>query len=187
LDPTKEDERRSGLQKESSQKLEMIKKEGKLEAYVRNQVEQIIDALTLQVKEFEFTLALPDDNDGKQGPEISVGGQSVEIRSLGRMTDAAQVGGKGALKQKFSFESFFINVATSTAEEISTYPLLSPLSYSAVVTRVSGKRFSPFAGSGLEVVGEPSLESSQDCDKGVVFHAGLTQIGVLSELGNLLK
>jgi hypothetical protein len=183
LDPKKKKDELSGLQKESSKKLETIKKEGKLEAYARNQVEQIIDALTLQVKEFEFTLALPDE-DGKQGPEIHVGGHSVELRSLGRLTDA-QVGGKGALKQKLSFGSFYINVVTSTtAEERFTYPLLSPLSYSAVATRISGKRFSSF-GSGMEVVGEP-LESSEDGDNGVVFHAGLPQIGVLSELGNIL-
>eukprot|EP00978_Attheya_sp_CCMP212_P048878 scaffold589462_cov59-Attheya_sp.AAC.1 len=119
-----------------SQKLEEIKKEGKLEAYIRNQVVQIIDALTLNLTDFEFTLGLPPSADGRKA-EITIGGQSVELRSLGRLWDS-QVGGKVVLRQQLSLGELYIKTIESTVnQEKQTFPLMSPLSYRAILTRRS--------------------------------------------------
>jgi len=172
--------------RKSKEKLEALKKEGKLEAYIRSEMEQIIDALTLRVTEFEFTLGLPSIA-SSDGAEISVGGHTVEVLSLGRLRDA-QVGGKGSLQQQLTIGSFYMNtiVATPTSPESKTsFPLLSPISYRAIMTRRSGKRFSSF-GTGLEVIGEHLLSTNKDQDSGVIFHAGTKQIQVLTQLGKVL-
>jgi len=170
--------------RKKSQKLEKIKKEGKLEAYIRNQVEQIIDAFTLNLTDFEFTLGLPPSADGRKS-EITIGGQSVELlRSLGRLWDS-QVGGKGTLQQQLSLGELYINILESTVnQEKQTFPLMSPISYRAILTRRSGPRFTSF-GSGLEVVGQPMVPEEGE-DSGIIFHMGSAQIAVLSRLGKLL-
>eukprot|EP00978_Attheya_sp_CCMP212_P013083 scaffold32689_cov46-Attheya_sp.AAC.4 len=172
--------------RKSKEKLEALKKEGKLEAYIRSEMEQIIDALTLRVTDFEFTLCLPSIA-SSDGAEISVGGHTVEVVSLGRLRDA-QVGGKGSLQQQLTIGSFYMNTiisTTTTLESKTSFPLLSPMSYRAIMTRRSGKRFSSF-GTGLEVIGEHLISTNKGQDSGVIFHAGTNQIEVLTQLGKML-
>jgi hypothetical protein len=65
-----------------------IHQEGRIEIYIQNQVENIIDALTLVVKDFKFTLVLPIHIESSLQDSMStgiiVGGKQLELRSLSR-------------------------------------------------------------------------------------------------------
>lgn len=168
-----------------------IKQEGLLEAYIRHQVEHIIDALTLCVQDFEFSIELPPNTNGEIS-EITARGSSVELKSVGgTLGDESHVRHRasfvnGGLCQQLSFGSIQLGVFTSSEKEL---PLLEPLSYQLSATRFFGERFSGLL-SGISGVGMPLSSThyleNQVEETDIVVHAGLDQIRVLVDLGNLL-
>lgn len=192
---TIEEERQAGVERTESGRviperrssLAEIKQEGLVEKYIRHQVEHIIDALTLSVEDFEFRLELPPNECGEVAG-VSASGSSVSLMSVG-----GDLGGEerlkhrasfinGGLRQQLSFGSICFDIFKATE----TFPLLEPLSYQLSITRFTGQRFSGVA-SGLKAVGSPVYSSRHNIDdKDVVVHAGLTQIMVLIDLGNLI-
>jgi len=173
-----------------------IKQEGLVESYIRHQVDHIIDALTLAVEDFEFRVELPPNEQGEV-TGITASGNSVELKSVG-----GQLGGEerlrrrasfvnGGLCQQLSFGSICLGAFKSTRNgdgslTTTNFPLLEPLSYQLLATRFTGERFSGIE-SGLKVVGVPVPSSHHDIEEmDILVHAGLDQIGVLVDLGNLI-
>ena len=175
--------------------------EGRLEAYIRNQVEQIIDALTLIVSDFKFTLILPKDTEDTEqsikSSGLEIRGKQLELRSLGR-----QEGSKSnniqnqprALIQQLYVGSFCIGVFDVYDDESAIhFPVLSPISYEARAIKQGGKRFESI-GIGLTFEGEilqnkkeeSTTHNHMEGDSDIVFHAGTSQIRILSHLGNLI-
>lgn len=175
-----------------------IKEAGVVESYIRNQVEHIIDALTIAVEDFEFRIELPP-NDLGEVKGITASGNSVELKSVG-----GALGGEehlrhrasfvnGGLAQQLSFGAIslgtFKTSMTGIHEEpfvTMDFPLLEPLSYQLMATRYTGERFGGLT-SGLKVVGTPVLSSHRNNEEmDILFHAGLDQIKTLVDLGNII-
>ena len=175
-----------------------IKQAGLVESYIRNQVEHIIDALTIAVQDFEFRIELPP-NDLGEVKGITASGNSVELKSVG-----GGLGGEERLRHRASFvngglaqQLSFGNIRLGTFKTSLTgideepfvtvnFPLLEALSYQLMATRYTGERFSGLT-SGLKVVGTPVLSSHRDIEEmDVLFHAGLDQIKTLVDLGNII-
>ena len=129
-----------------------------IKAYIQNQVQRIIDTLTLNVTDFLFKIELPS------GSSVEFGGDGLELLSLGRTEGTP-------LRQELSIASLFSNVLT----ESTSYPVLESISYKATVIRTFGKRFVSGIDKGLQVTGESS-------DAGIVIHTGVSQMQVFDEL-----
>jgi hypothetical protein len=171
-----------------------IHQEGRIEIYIRNQVENIIDALTLVVKDFKFTLVLPIDIESSLQDSMSsgiiVGGKQLELRSLGRQQGTLNVQNQDrTLIQQLSIGSFYIDVFTLDNDAIvSTFPFLAPVSYEATATKQGGKRFGSI-GTGLLFEGRIlSCKKKHDSNgaSDIIFHIGTSQLGIFSRLGNLM-
>jgi hypothetical protein len=74
----------SAQEKHKSKKGSEKKDEGSLKLYMKKQVAMIIDSLKLDIQDYKFTLKLqPTDNSNDQ-LSIMVGGEAVEVISVGR-------------------------------------------------------------------------------------------------------
>ena len=158
-----------------------IKKEaGGLAGYVQNQVRMIIDMLKLRIVGFELNVFLPPpeggSDDSNDGRTIKIGGDEVELLSLGRQEE--EEGGAPVLRQRLSINSFFSIIVCGERESV---PFIEPFSYSAEATRHGAERFGSFA-TGLEVAGMQN-DAAHDA---FVLHAGTVQIETLVQLGVLL-
>jgi len=141
--------------------------------YIENQVQRILDSLTLTIQDFEFRIELPGSNESVAAASLVLGGSALELLSFG-WTDNQH------LKQTLSLGSIHLNIMSSAKDEeaIASYPLLEKVAYKATCTRTAGKRFSG-VDKGLHVIGESS-------DDGIVIHAGAIQMGFVNELGGLI-
>ena len=158
-----------------------IKKEpGGLAGYVQNQVRMIIDMLKLRIVGFEMSVFLPPpeggSDDSDDGRTIKIGGDEVELLSLGRQEEEER--GPPVLRQRLSINSFFSNIVCGERESV---PFIEPFSYSAEATRHGAERFGSFA-TGLEVAGMQN-DAAHDA---FVLHAGTVQIETIVQLGVLL-
>ena len=131
--------------------------------YVQEQIERIMDTLTLTVNDVVLTVELPD------GSKLVMGGNGVEISSLGRQEGLP-------LLQELDIQRLHSNVISRDGV---SYPLLEDISYKAKTERKFGSRFLSSIDRGVEVMGESN-------DNGIVVHAGETQIQVISSLLGLL-
>jgi len=145
---------------------------GKIKAYIDDQVNRIIDTLTLVVTDFQFKIQI----DGSK-KSLVFGGSGLKLESFGRKSVI------DVLEQQLTIESIFSNIlvggGTTGSEEPLSKPLLDAVSYKASCTRFSGKRFSGGIATGLQVIGE-------SIDAGVAVHAGTDQIRFLNELAGYL-
>eukprot|EP00550_Attheya_septentrionalis_P003930 CAMPEP_0198287928 /NCGR_PEP_ID=MMETSP1449-20131203/6599_1 /TAXON_ID=420275 /ORGANISM="Attheya septentrionalis, Strain CCMP2084" /LENGTH=1009 /DNA_ID=CAMNT_0043985999 /DNA_START=63 /DNA_END=3092 /DNA_ORIENTATION=+ len=154
-----------------------------IKGYMQDQVNRIIDALTLSVKRFEFKIVvLPREtlnaSDSHLNTEEAIifGGSRIELESLGRHMEE--------LQQTLTIQNVFSNVISSGlnldgAEHTVQVPFLDPISYSASCIRCGGKRFDGGVATGVRVVGTST-------DNGIVVHAGATQILFLNRLTGIL-
>eukprot|EP00978_Attheya_sp_CCMP212_P044576 scaffold314972_cov56-Attheya_sp.AAC.1 len=157
-----------------------------IKGYMQDQVNRIIDALTLSVKRFEFKIVvLPrealnaSDSHCLNTEEAMIfGGSSIELESLGRHMEE--------LQQTLTIQNVFSNVISSGLNHDGAehtvqvdLPLLDPISYSASCIRSGGKRFDGGVATGVRVVGTST-------DNGIVVHAGATQILFLNRLAGIL-
>ncbi len=170
---------------------------GRLEQYIRNQVEEIIDALNLIIADFKLTLILPKgkhDNEKVRYSGFSIGGTKLELKSLGRQREVHHNVNREekrenmTLVQYLTIGDFSINVIELDEKlyDIRILPLLSPICYEATATKHGGKRFDSL-GTGLTFNGHilPSKEGGLASDSDIVFHMGLAQIQSLSHLATL--
>ncbi len=181
-------------EKKEETELKKITKEGAVEKYIREQVEHIINALTLCVTDFEFTLELPSCNlhDGEfSEPKdleafpsgIVAGGKRIELRSLGNKSNtktkqARKSGEKLLLKQRLLIENIYIDVLSPpSSQNVQTrFPLLGNFSYQATADQSNEKRFGSlstgikFLGSPMDTEEKPStdMEKSVDTSTGTV-------------------
>ena len=159
------------------------KEPGGLAGYVQNQVRMIIDMLKLRIVGFELSVFLPppeggsDSDDSDDGRIIKIGGDEVELLSLGRQEEE---GTPPVLRQRLSINSFFSSIVCGERESVHV-PFIEPFSYSAEATRHGAERFGSFA-TGLEVAGMQN-DAAHDA---FVLHAGTVQIETLVQLGVLL-
>ncbi|KAL7526680.1 hypothetical protein ACHAXR_003013, partial [Thalassiosira sp. AJA248-18] len=171
---------------------------GGLGGFVERQVKMVIDMLTLKMVDFELRVVLPPqppllaDADASStsacNKVLMVGGDKIEVLSYGRD------GGKdeSKLKQRINLHSFVTRVyleGMQDNEDIISYPLVEPFSYSADVSRV-GERFGGFM-TGLEVLGLgqptdlcPDLASITG--SGLSVHLGSVQIDSLMLLSVMM-
>ena len=177
--------------------------------YVQDQVDRIIDTLTLSIEDFQFQLKIVDD-EGFSSSSCSnnymmFGGNSITLNSHGRESI------EGPLKQTLNLEGLFVSIvkpldieeSITTAEDenssssdtdtkrnsISLFPLLSPFSYEASCTRISGKRFQSGIMTGVTIQGcDGSQEQELDADSSssIILHAGKNQLKFLNTLGGYL-
>ena len=143
---------------------EPAKPAGGLMSYVQNQIERIMDTLTLAVNDVVLKVELPD------GSILAFGGNGVEISSMGRQEGLPLI-------QELNIQHLHFNAIS--ADGVS-YPLLEEISYKAKSERLFGSRFLSSFGTGLEVMGESN-------DSGIVIHAGKTQVEVVSKLVGMLS
>jgi hypothetical protein len=137
------------------------------QAYVMDQVQRIVNTLTLSVTDFEFRLLLPDRR------ILVLGGSNLELLSHGRKDESEP------LIQELTIGYLGSHILDHDDDDI-IYPLLSPISYKAFCIRQSGaQRFTSGLERGLEVTGESS-------DQGVEVHVGRTQIKFFNDLGGML-
>jgi hypothetical protein len=132
--------------------------------YVLDQVQRIMDTLTLSVTDFEITVQLPFN-----GQSLVMGGMGLELSSMGRVEGEP-------LKQTLVVGKIF---STVHIDEDSTYPLLDPVGYKASCIRTLGKRFLGGIDKGLQVLGESS-------DDGIIVHLGAEQIQFVNSLVGLM-
>lgn len=143
---------------------EPVKAAGSLMSYVQNQIERIMDTLTLAVNDVTLKVDLPD------GSILEFGGNGVEISSLGRQEGLPLI-------QELNVQHLHFNAISRDGV---SYPLLEEISYKAKSERLFGSRFLSSFGTCLEVMGESN-------DHGVVIHAGKTQVEVVSKLVGMLS
>jgi hypothetical protein len=142
-------------------------------AYVQDQVQKIIDTLTLAVDNVLFTVVLPE------GSSVQFGGSGLEIRSLGRSPSPTGDGPEASSKvllQKFRMQKLYSRVVGKDGEN---YPVLDDIFYEANIQRSVGNRFLHGLERGLRIEGDSD-------DYGVVIHAGPTQLEVLNDLVGML-
>lgn len=121
--------------------------------YIQDQVDRIIDTVSLSVKTFELTVTLPN------GQSLILGADSLGLASLGRVEEGEP------LHQELSVTRLVANILVDGH----LYPVVEPVGYKASCVRVSGKRFVSGIDKGLEVTGESQ-------DGGIVIHTGAEQI-----------
>jgi hypothetical protein len=126
----------------------------------REQVVRAIDALTLHITDFKFSILLPDQR------SLRMGGNDLQLVALEKQTD-------GKLRQELSLGRLYSTILSCAIE----YPLLDSIRYSATCTRI----LDDGVGStrGLQVVGKST-------DEGIVIHAGIDQIKLLNDFGGML-
>lgn len=139
---------------------------GSIMQYVQNQVERIVDTLTLRIKNCKLTVILPDD-DGQS--KLEFGFSSIEINSMGRQ----QVG--LPLLQELILQGLYCNAIHQGEVK---YPILEEITYVAQTERTFGSRFSSW-NQGVDVMGQSN-------DHGVVLYAGEIQMQITSRLVGIL-
>ncbi len=167
-------------------KEEKLENEGIVATFIKNQVEQMIDALTLIVTDFKFTIVLPpvEREDGNENimrsSGITVGGKQLELRSQGRKAGEMN----DVLLQQCNIGSFYIDTFDiDENDNVTPFPILEPTWYQATATKKGGKRFQSL-GKGLVVQGK-ILSGEQDFThdaSDITFHLGTAQIRILSQL-----
>jgi len=158
----------------------ILKEPGGLAGYVQNQVRMIIDMLKLRIVGFELSVFLPSPGSDSEGRALKIGGDEVELLSLGRQEEEGTPT-PSVLRQQLSINSFFSSIVCGDSPESKEVPFIEPFSYSAEATRCGEERFGSFA-TGLEVVGMQN-DAARDA---FVLHAGKVQIETLMQLGVLL-
>ena len=134
--------------------------------YLSRAVQQITDHLTLQIFDFELAIETP------QQDTVTFRSKELQLSTFGREEQG--------LSQRISFTDLaaFVNEAGGNSQ----VSLLDPVSYSALVTRTSGRRFVDGAKTGLQVKGG-LLPGEDSAD--VVLHAGCIQVRALSRVAEM--
>ena len=149
---------------------------GGIYGYIQKQVQMIMDSLTLDIQDFKLRIAMPMQDDTTVA-SIQVGGESIELVSLGRLLSAGdeEEGDDtplGVLSQKLSFQGFYSRI--ELGEEI--VPIFEPVHFEAKSKR-TGERFSAFTENLM-------VDGAFENDLGI--HIGPIQLSVLSRLGVFL-
>jgi hypothetical protein len=159
----------------------------------------VIDALTLQMVDFELRVVLPQPLQ-RPGADVSPIGEvesnqvltvqagKIEVRSFGRegQDDAEARGVPSKLRQQINLHSFACGVRIEGREGgVVSYPLVDRFSYTADMSRI-GERFGGFL-AGMEVTGLgqpldfcPDLASITG--SGLAVHMGSVQVACLMQL-----
>lgn len=171
------------------------KNEGRVQSYIRNQIEQIIDALTFILTDFKVNLVIQQHPNSSINDDISsftscccgvvIGGSQLKLESLGRQGLVQQVEHQArSLSQRLGIESFYIDTfqCDNDQNERKFSPLLMPISYEAMATVHGGKRFGSI-GRGLFFQGfdVPFQKDKIELDRAsdVTFHLGNEQVKVI--------
>jgi hypothetical protein len=179
---------------------ESIQKAGSLQTYLMNQVQMIVDALTLDIVDFEMTVEMPSpkvqsNDDMEEGMEIQdeytisvvLGGKRITFKSLGR---SYAIDDHNTLKEEGEINSLHVNIIEKyggpdgdRAPRIETFSLMDPFSYGLHVVRTNGQRFSSVS-NGLVVKGGQHLADIQD--EGISFHLARPQLEAFGQLSGLI-
>jgi hypothetical protein len=165
----------------------VVKKKGKFGRYVEDQVNRIIDTLTLSITDFKFKIQIDDTS-------LVYGGESIRLDSVGRTSES------GPLKQTLTVRGIFANVVAFVRnhddddddDEVievtrQSFPLLEPFSYTTSCIRTSGKRFQGGIATGLDIRGpSQALQEESGDTSPIVMHAGKNQLEFLNILGGYL-
>lgn len=139
-------------------------------AYVQDQVQRILDTLTIVIDNILFTIVLPD------GSNVQFGGSALEISSLETVIPTPTEQQTKILLQKLQVQRLYSFV---TSRDGDTFPLLGDLFYEARIQRSVGNRFVSGFEHGLQVEGNSD-------DNGVIIHTGSIQLEVLNILLGIL-
>jgi hypothetical protein len=144
-----------------------------IKGYVQDQVNLIMDTLTLSIKSYEFKLEVPPRAGSTDVQALVFGGEGFYLESLGRHEET--------LKQTITFDKIFSNIFTNHTNGLvpEIHKLLDPISYTTTCVRVGGKRFDAGIATGMTITGESK-------DDGVVVHTGEQQLSFLNQLGGML-
>ncbi|KAG7353455.1 hypothetical protein IV203_002810 [Nitzschia inconspicua] len=200
----------SGIFGDSLQKLneeadtetaESIQEAGSFQTYLMNQVHMIVDALTLDVVDFEMTVEMPSPNlqsDGDNNSEgikdqdeytiaLVAGGKRLTFKSEGRFYD---VDDHSTLKETGEINSLHVKIIEKhigsekeNEPRIETFSLMDPFSYGVEIARTHGERFSSFM-NGLVVKGGQQLAGIQN--EGISLHLARPQMEAFGQLSGLL-
>ncbi len=138
-------------------------------AYVQDQVQRMLDTLTLVVDNILFTIILPD------GSNLQFGGSALEISSLGLIPTLTEEGPK-VLMQKLQIQRLYSLVTSKGGD---TFPVLGDFYYEARIERSVENRFISGLEHGLRIEGDSD-------DNGVVVYAGPKQLEVFNTLIGLI-
>lgn len=160
-----------------------------LQGFIWRQIQIVIDSLTLDLMDFDWTVVLPATNETKQQMILCFGGQQLQLKSLGRhaiqdLTESnlPPTNFHEALTQTLCISSIFANVTVSNdtaTQGDQKLDLMEPFSYQIDISR-AGERFGSYA-TGLRCQGCPPKDG-----QGLILHAGKTQLATLAHLGSLL-
>lgn len=145
-------------------------------AYVQDQVQRIIDTLTLTVDNVLFTVVLPD------GSSVQFGGSGLEIQSLVRSSsptedaESSPPATSNTFLQKFCIHQLYALVVGKDGEQ---HPVVDDIFYEAHIQRSAGNRFISGLERGLRVEGDSD-------NNGVIIHAGPTQLEIMNALLGML-
>jgi len=130
----------------------------RLMRYAQDQIERIMDTLTLKIQDCTVTVVLPDKTS-----KLEFGFAEIELRSMGHQEGLP-------LLQELFLQGMHLNAIV----DAETFPILNDITYSCRTERTFGTRFSSLD-RGVEVMGESN-------DDGIVVTAGKNQIEVVSKL-----
>ena len=160
-----------------------------LQGYIWRQIQIIIDSLTLDLVDFEWTVVLPSTNETEQPMILCMGGQQLQLKSLGRHdtqdlteSNVPPTELHDALKQSLCITSIFACITVvndATTQEDEKLHLMEPFSYQIELIR-AGERFGSYA-TGVRCQGCPMRDEA-----GLILHAGKSQLATLAHLGALL-
>ena len=174
-----------------------IEKEGSMKSYLMKQVEMIIDALTLQLLDFEMEVQIPSptfqhgesfDEQEEEDYLISliIGGENFQLTSRGRYYDEED---ESMLGEELALHGLYMNILEKynmgdpdNNQRIETYPLQDPFSYAMDITRTNGKRFGSTT-RGLIVKGGIELDGIQE--RALAFHLARPQMEAFGQFSGL--
>lgn len=136
--------------------------------YLQRAMDQVLDHLTLHVVDVKLTIETPQED------YVLIQSEELKLSTYGK--------DEQGLSQRISFSHLTAHVIDSSASDTGILTLLESVSYSALVTRSSGRRFLDGVRTGLHVHGG-MLPGEDSTD--VVVHGGCTQARTLSHVAEM--
>lgn len=165
-----------------------IRSKGGLQVYIENQVQLILDSLSVNVEGFDVIIHLPVTQQycGQSKASIAIGGESINLTSFRQQQHDHAVkqtnnADESSLKLCVSIGSVCMSVLKDS--EPAPLPILQPFNYSVDATR-TGQRWD--IGGEWRCGRADDDDAEDDCNSGLVVHAGSLQIRALTQLRNLL-
>lgn len=138
-------------------------------AYVQDQVQRILDSLTLTVENVLVAVVLPD------GSNLQLGASGFEVRSNGISPSEEEPTAK-VLQQLFDIKRLYVSITTQKGD---LCPVFEDIHYSAKIRRMVGNRFESGIKCGVFIEGRSD-------ERGLVIHAGSRQLEILNALAGML-